>query len=783
MYVEKPSASSLKVKLELLDSPYARIWHREYITLPANAKEAAFTLKNYYMPTIAGYLRATVSDNSRNIDIADSVIFFPDRSLEDYMQLGWDGPFGAAGHLQAPQTVDRLGWNLQLNHPTANGANARDMALLNIKIVPYMVRVMIRKGAKGGVIQPNWFFLPSSLRKEQKALDGDENIYRPEVRKLWAAGIAERMKNLPKYSAAIYNLGDENELELEAGYGPSDLIYFRKFIQEKYKTIENLNYNYRSNYKSFDEVPHLGLKQAKDSGNFPAWRDHRAYMEKMYADHHAWLRDEIRKHDPDAVVGAEGSVPGDIELTMKKLEYWGPYSSALGDELLRSFGKEKIRMLWWGGYPGSHSGRADYVVPLNKDLLLGSVNGNAWFAANPGSNHSSFGCDLTIAAYVKKYLPELDRLKNGAAQLMIRNDLKNDGVAFYWSHASAAAALLDPCCVAPSDGIIPLIRAGYRTGYGFDFISFRTPERLKKAKIVFLCGASALSDKECADLTDFVRNGGILIADANPALMNANLRIREKNPLAHLFGDLRFKECKGKSPAVFKPLTIPGLKSARVPVYGSKVFVERKFGKGKAVLCNFSIASAANTAETSFDSWVLGLLKQAKASPVFTLKQKVSDDTMIRIRENKDCKILGIMVPIKEMNKSINFDLNKKYYVYNIDKGLQSAGTTLKVNFDKSPLALYSLFEKEQKAPVFNIQNTRQGAPVKFTLPPFVDGRIYRLELFAPDGKAVYSCVYDRAANAPNRIISYSEPVGTWSAKLTDVATGLNTNIKFEVNK
>lgn len=782
--VEKAQKNATDILLELHDSPYGRIWHRQTVKLPANAKEVSFTMKNYFMPTLAGYVRAHAYNNAKQcIDTVDNVIFFPDPSLDDYMQLGWDGPNESAGALLAPQIVDRLGWNLQLTHPSANGTNARTIALLNQKLVAYMVRVMIRKGKAGGVIQPNWFFLPSKLRPAQKALNGDENIYRPEVRKLWAAGIKARMKNLPKYSTAIYNLGDENELELGAGYGPSDLIYFRKFIKEKYKTIANLNYNYKSNYKSFDEVPHMPLKEARDKGIYPAWRDHRAYMEKMYADHHAWLRKEIRKYDPNAVVGAEGSVPGEIELTMKELEYWGPYSNVVGDELLRSFGSDKIRMLWWGGYPGSHSGRARYVQPLNKDLLVGSVNGNAWFSARPGSNHSAFGCDLTIAKYVKNYLPELDRLKNGAAHLMVRNPIVNDGVYFYWSHASSAAAVLDPCCISPNDGIIPLIRAAYRTGFGFDFISWRTPERLKKAKIVFLCGASALSDKECADLLTFVRNGGTLIADINPAIMNENLRVRESNPLAPIFGKLLFKDCKGKSPAVFKSLDIPDLKAARVPVYGEKTYIEHKYGKGKAILCNFSLASASNTAANTaaFDKWVLKQLAKSNAAPAFNIISKISSDSIVRIRQNKDFSLIGIMLPIKDMANSAVVRLPKNSYVYEVDKGLVGRKNLLEAKFKNSPLTLYTVFSRKQSAPEFSVSNSVRGKMLDFKLPDMTSGRTYRLELFDPQGKNIYVCIYDRKAKAPRRPIAYSEPAGTWSAKLTDVATGLNKTVKFEV--
>ncbi len=779
--VSRPVPEALKVEIELQDSPYGRVWFRQEVTLPANAKEVNFTLKDYYMPTLAGYVRASVKVGKNTCAIGDKEIFFPDPSLDDYTQLGWDTLTANNGELLGPQLLGRLGWNYGLTHPKTNGANIRDIALLNQKFFSYTVRVMVRKSPKGGVIQPNWFFLPSALRPQQKALNQDECFYRPEVKKLWSESIAHRVKNLPKYSTAIYALGDENELELEAGYGPSDLVWFRNFLKEKYKTIEALNYNYRSAYRSFDEVPHTPLKEAKESGKFPAWADHRAYMEKMYADIHAFLRDEIRKHDPGAKVGAEGSVPGNLEETIERLEYWGPYSDLLNDELLRSIGGDKVRMLWWGGYPGSHSGRGRYAAPLLKDLLLGTVNGNAWFAANPGSNHSSFGCDLTIAAYVRNYLEDMDRMRNGSAQLLIRNPLTQTGLAFYWSHPSAAAALLAPACGNPSDGISPLIRMAYRTGLGFEFITAKTIDRLKSAKAVFLCGASALSRKECDALLDFVRNGGTLIADANPAMMNENLRVMEKNPLAELFGNITFANAPVGTTG---KLDIPGLRAARVPMYSRKLFTEKRYGKGKAILCNFSLASAYNTADTDtpFDTWVLSLLKKAGVSPVFTVGRS-DENAMTRVRSGRDFTLLGVMMPEKQMKKTVNVDLKKNYYVYEADRGFAGVQNKLAVTFDKSPLKLYTLFNEKQSAPDFSIAPAKQGEMLKFGLPKLVSGRVYRLELCDPSGNPVWSAVFDREEKRPARPVSYSEPAGTWSAKLTDVATGLSKNIKFEVKK
>ena len=91
-----------------------------------------------------------------------------------------------------------------------------------------------------------------------------EGLLRKNNFPLWKKVIAHRISHLPKYRPAIYSLGDENGVSRSAGYGPSDQVYFRKFLQEKYQTIQALNYNWKSSYASFDDVPHPGSWSSKD---------------------------------------------------------------------------------------------------------------------------------------------------------------------------------------------------------------------------------------------------------------------------------------------------------------------------------------------------------------------------------------------------------------------------------------------------------------------------------------------------------------------------------------
>ena len=119
--------------------------------------------------------------------------------------------------------------------------------------------------------------------------------------------------------------------------------------------------------------------------------------------------------------------------------------------------------------------------------------------------------------------------------------------------------------------------------------------------------------------------------------------------------------------------------------------------------------------------------------------------------------------------------------IYNADGKYLGTGKAITANFKKSPLQLLSLFTQKQKAPSFNVAAAARGDKLKFALPALKNGRIYRLQISTPDGKNVYTHVFDRAQNLPVRAIAYNEPAGVWKAALTDVASGLTTKVQFTV--
>lgn len=800
---EKADARVAKVMVEVADSPYRQVWSRQIFPVAQGARTVNFQADASLLRTMAGYVRVALLDKDGNALVkTEQCVFFPDRTIEDYYQIAWAS---ARNEPYAAQSVGRLNWRYVIT--AGDGSYVTRTAQLDQKLISYTSgNTPFIRGDKNGVIQ-------KLNRKSPDIADGDYCFYRPESLAIWRQKAHDCFREL---EPAMYNIGDELGFSYNAGYGEQDRKYFREFLKKQYGSLDRLNAAWRKNFRSFDEVDVAFCRSPK---NFTAWFDHRRYMEKMYADVLHFMRAEIKKRDPAAPVGCEGSMPGDIEQTMKDLEFWGPYQNNVYDEIIRSFGKDKYRTVWWGGYMNfTHGSRHDYPMLHVETLLKGSVNGNAFFASFPGHNHGGIAADCRIAEYVQKWLPVMDRLKAGAAHYMIKNEIVNQGILIYWSHASRTALLLDDRCGDPlartklfgmndetlnmhdwavafwdAEVITPVMRWAYHRGEGFDFVSARTLDRLRdpRAKVLFLAGCAALSDAEASAITEFVKNGGTVIADFLPGILDENLTPRAAGALSELFGKTGFDDA---------PRAVPGkvdhafLKASKTHVAGQPV-IEKNYGRGKAVLLNFALQGAFASADpsTPFDAFLdrlVPLPKPCRITPALT-------DGIVRIRKNEDFTAFGmlnILDPVwrprmlqkdslpGRLDRKFTVTLPKEQYIYKVDSGRVGFGREFTVDFNSADhLNLYSLFDAEQPAPRFAVRSAVRGREVEWTHPELKKGRILRLDVFDPAGKPVRQLVFDTPDNRPLWAFPLNAAPGRYSAKLTDVATGLATAVEFQV--
>ena len=791
---EKPSAEELTLELSLADAPYERIWTKKSIKVPANSMEIDWTLDSYYIPTIAGMLGAELRDPSgKVVGRADQAVFFPNRKIEDYFTFAWGIPLKRSAVAQNDKS---FGFSAGLAFPH-NAPRQRNHALLNQRIIPYMITLALVKSKTGGVRWGGeWFLYSEEDQAEAKRLRDDSCFYRPEVMKLYQTGIQKGMRHVPKYGPPVYSLGDENNLDTSAGYGPSDEQYFREFLTGKYKDVAALNKAWKTEYPGFDAVPHIPMAEALKAGNYPAWNDHQEYIEKMYADMHHFCAAEIKKIDPKAKVGSEGSMPGDLELTSSKMEFWGPYRDLLGDEAMRSFGKDKLRTVWYGYHNERGPGKSPILL---QDLLKGIINGMGWFELD----QYGASCILTVddrPSFDANFIKLLNNARFGIGQLLVNTPLTDDGVRVFWSHLSQRAPQIDKKLVSPTDSVPALIRSFYQSGINFEMVSDRTLDRLRdgKSKILFLLGDSVLTDAAAAAVSDFVEKGGTVVSDMNCGVLNGVMGVNAKNPLAALFGDMTME--KLEQPAIGRVAIDKEINGVKIQFQAEKaragksneLFQVRELGKGRAILLNFTLQMAETTAakETPFNKFVLDLLKVAGVESRHTVSLPDSSG-IVRFRTGKGFELVGAHVSdstVKAKGKG-EILLPSERFIYACGVGFVGKTNKISLDFSASPLELFSLFESKQAAPEVSVaRKSKLGSAAEFDLSAIPDGRTLLIEVFAP-GKEKQkpwperNAVVDTGKTRKHPFhFAYNDAPGTYRFVITDMVTGLKTEKTISVD-
>lgn len=779
----RPLEQDCRLRVTMIGTPEYMVWEKREFRVPKGSRDFAFEIRQFSLPTIAGFLRCElIAPDGKVIDAAEAEMFLPKKGLPSYFQYGW----GGANTLNMARQMNKLvGWQGALVHP--NEVPYDNLAYFNQSLVSYVVRILLSRGAKGEVNQA-WSFINSKLTPQAKALKNDMNFYRPETRKLWKDAIEYRISLVPKVHTAVYSLGDENGFNYEAGFGPSDLASFRKFIAKKYGTIAKYNQEHKTRYKSFAQVPHLTLKDAKAQGNYPAWFDHREYMERMYADVHNFAREVIRKKDPHAIVGSEGSEPGNLELSIEKMDFWGPYNNTMFSEALRSFAPEKLRSLWWGGGYAP----ADPYPNHTKYMVLGTANSSAYYITLGRGPLTAFGGDCLPTAGLKKHMPILNRFRFGLGDLFNRTPMAKPEILIYWSHASQAASILDERLTNPQDGTGTLIPFFYRHALPFEYVSERTIDRLnmKTVKVLFLCGGTSLSTKEVNAIRSFIQRGGIVIADRNPGMFNEYLREMAAPRFGKLFDNIPY--ARVKQPKMMDDLRVRSprgnvlVSSKALVTPGSRFWVERRIGKGRTVTANFNFAvvDASSKGKTSFDAF----LKKELIAYGVKFPARISGclkDPVIRVREAADHKIFAIAVDQTDADRKLTFSIPQNAFIYDVFTGKMVHGKNFTWQNDSSSEWAFGVFTKKQAAPAIKVdQSVTRGQSLTIDLSGNSSSRVIGLLFAGPDGEKMYVRNMVAILAEGKKIefrTAFNDKPGKYTVRALDHSTGLSSVRTFIV--
>ena len=718
--------------------------------------------------------------------------FFVGRPMPEFVNLVWGAGYPTVLGLPMMSQMRKAGFN------TFMTAGPAVLALITARgdahCMDYCFRVTV--GAPSAKEPDASFANPEFLQKKL----GEKN-QGPEK----AAGPYKEYIH-------IYNLGDENNFSYSRPLvAPSELKAFQEFLKTEYAgDLALLNNEWKSSYASFEEITVPDMEKPFPMEAIPRKHLWMRFVEKLYADVHHRATAEIRKNDPDPkkIIGAEGSMMGDPEMTLPGQTMWGPYPSRLDNALMRSFGSpDLLRGNWWGGYLAQRSSGGQ---PLWEQVLGGGVNASFYFQHD--SHEGMIGPDLSFTDFFEKeQWPVMLEVNAGVGPLLAHLPAMKTGLGIFYSRPSDQAQSVDVrfgSGGSTRDGLLAWAEAA---GIPAFFYSSKTIGDGKLAadgvKILFLPQALCVDDATAKNLADWVEKGGTVVADIRPGLRNQRGALRESGVLDKLFGVAQDMTGEPKTLTATIPLASGGplevanvIADAKLKAVDAKpqvttaegvpLVLTRDVGKGKVSLLNFSLGKAlANQIDdAALGAFMKGLLAGAGVDTTL----EVPTGYIVTRFQGDGVELLSCRINTgAPEGKAVR--LGRKMQVYDVRLG-KDLGVVDEIipSSGAGKNSLYTL--SEAAIPAFDLKMSgkpARGKDLGIVLTPQASKglvaakRFYRLSVFGPDGVEQMPLRDFQWGKGPVTFqlpLAWNFPAGAHRVELTDILTGQKQSLTIDLS-
>jgi len=388
----------------------------------------------------------------------------------------------------------------------------------------------------------------------------------------------------------------------------------------------------------------LSQVRSTDGWNVSPWCDFRNYMDATFADAIGRARAVCKEEDPHALCSTEGGQAPfafgwyNYENVVRVVDVIEPYNIGNNVEVIRSLNPAVIMVSTHGfqHQPGTALTDSDNLAqkravrPIWWGLFHGHRGTLIWDALLPQyrfvDEHTR---QLTPAATT--FSDVFNELHDGIGKLFLNSHRLHDGIGIHYSQASMQVHwLLDNVQNARewmlhSGGDRHSHFTGLRNswtkliedlGFQYEFVGRRDIEEGKLSigeyRVFVMPQSLAISSAEASAIRQFVRSGGLLIADYRAASMNEHGRDLGSGQLDDVFGIRRVQgqsrgqtahgnadegtlRLKAKQLSVVAGDETVGVNTGRPLAQSGTVplVIVNDFGSGKAVFLNLEISSYA----------------------------------------------------------------------------------------------------------------------------------------------------------------------------------------------
>ena len=763
-------------------------------------EQAAFRFPiQAWMPMLLR-VEATVLDGKNEVASGYSYFRVTQRHRGQFNFLVWDTPAGVLGPY-GEEALARLGMTVQLR----GGDPPLYTAAYDVAWVPYSTRILAPHDTNG-IMQPVCW-------NQEPAVDE------------WVQGIVNAQQKAREQGVFVYSLGDETVTRGSCASAYC-LEAYRKYLKQEYGDIGALNASWGGGYKSFDEVALTDPRDydaAEDLArkNYPRWYDRQAFNCDNFVRLCKRFGDAYRRLDPQARTGFEGAgtfdAGDDYDLIIRANGFWSPYPGP-GDEVIRSIAPRDFPRSNWMGYEKD----PDSLLRWYWRMVTRGTDAVWWWRwENIGRYHGLLLPSLAPFPAVKELTQDTQVVRDGLGSLLLHCEMLDDGIAILYSMPSAYATRVED---GPSYGGYQAAHEAWYDairgcGLQFRYVTDRMlrqgefkPDRFK---VLVLPRAEAIGPREAAVIKDFVKRGGTVIADLRPGIYDGHCKPLQSGALDDLFGIKRQPPAKAITAApvlgadvngvpislaltgLLCDPTVAGDGAAALAQAPAPVGLVHRYGEGRAILLNFSMASfprlASPDSPAAARAFAASLFSAGGVTPAIRIedaqRRPIRDLEVIRWRDG-DTELLALFRETGE-RETARVTLPAARRIYDLrrraDLGRLQTFTT---EIIPSRATFFALTPEPVTPPRIQLPAAAalgQAVAAKVTIPGASGTRAVRIRAETPDGtRAEWAdqVVIVGPSGADFTLpIAYNDPLGTWTILATELFSNETTRSRVTVKE